>query len=218
MKKNTAFPITLLISILIFSCTLQPKKKEKAANPENELFIVDETFCIDKNLPKIEFSVEYPKHMKFLPAKPSEFPNQNYAIMGKYRNASTILEAIQIEALYATDSSKKKIDKQKTLRYILKGYRNFFASFTGETGVFKVNGKEYAMMRGKVEGRFYGTNAGTLTGKYLIQSVIVMGNEETSKGIVLTMMADQERTEIKTYDDFVTKGDLGEIWQTLEFY
>ncbi|WP_420572685.1 hypothetical protein [Kordia sp.] len=216
MKKIIQISFVLFLSMCVISCSFGQKKKEKAANPENELFLVDNTFCKEKNVPIIEFSVEYPKHMTIFPAEPSELPNPNYAVIGKYRNSSTILEAVQIEAIYVSDTERKKVDKQKTLRNIMKGYRNFFNTFTGETDVFEVNGKKYAMMRGKIDGRFHATNAGTLTGKYLMQSVVVMKDEYT--GIVLTMLADQEKTDIKTYDDFFSKGDIGEIWKTLEMY
>lgn len=219
MKKNIQFCITVLLSICILSCTSRPKKKEKASNPKNELFLVDETFCKEKNLPIIEFSVEYPKDMKAFPAEISEFTNRIYGTITKFRDGSTILESVQIERLSAIESSQKKIDKQKILRNILKEYQLLFSSFTdGETGVFEVNGKEYAMMRGKIRGQFNGTNAGTLTGEYHIQSVIVMNDEDDSSGLILTFLADQKRTDIKTYTDFFTKGGSVDIWETLEFY
>ena len=179
---------------------------------ELETFTVDQDYCIKYGLSNIAFTLQYPKN---LIADPPEVGYQNmhynYFLMWDENEVQT--EAISVG--YSTtkrNTFMKKNLKLDILRQVRTFWRqNGFTMAEEFIGTGEFEGEEYSMYRCK--GNINNPDM-ELVGDYLIQCLVLEAEVDDENGLFLMMLAN-EKSEIKTFEDFADKGCISTIWQSL---
>jgi hypothetical protein len=215
MKRNFKFGILILTAITILSCKSDAKDGKSTSNPNNNIFVVDKDYCKEMGLPIIEFSLEYPSELE-TDSPEKGYQNIQYNAFLKLNKNDIQTEVISLGYYKRSESSLLDNQlKQNILNQILKAYEQVYKFSEANISIFEIDNKEYLMLRAKGKSTdpdvkpFY-------EGNYLIQVLLLEPQPNNKFGLLIVFIANEE-SEIKSYEDFATKGFIREVWKTLKF-
>ena len=204
----------LTITIISFTRCNSVKNKEIQQNSsENTIFKVDTAFCNDMDLPLIEFTLAYPKGLTTDSAE-SGYENFNYISFFKTNENEVQTERISLSYYIPRSSSLIEENlREEILNQVLVIYQQLFELTDTKIEEIVFDNKKYFMLRAK--GRAINPAADAVfTGTYFIQTLLLEPQENAENGLLISLLANEE-SEIKSFEDFSSKGYIGTVWKTL---
>lgn len=210
------FKTTLILfsAMILFGC--KQKNNPKPSSKNTKVFVVDEDFCKEMKMPDINFSIEYSNEFEIEPAVKGE---ENFVYNSFYhRDKNSIITEEIAFCYYVPDNSKMKDAASK---YML--VQSFGPAGDGEiwdvthfeVGKFHFDGKTYMMA--KVKEKIKAPEDGEeYVGEYLCLTVLIEPQGNNKNGLAVTFRAN-DRSEIKSYEDFARKGLVSKVWQSIKF-
>lgn len=221
MKYWKAHILFIFLGVGILSCDLNIQRTTSPSSKEGfNIFYVGRTFCKQNNLEVIKFSVEYPDYLLTDIAEP-QYENYNYNAFFKWNDHEVQTEGISIaectledDYFESSDAEKEKLSNE-LWKKVIEDYSEVFQFSNIQTGQKVFDNNKYFMFRAnanienpKPEAEFMG--------HYIMQTLIVESPNSNGDALVITFLANDD-SEIKTYEDFATKGHISYVWKSLKF-
>ncbi|MBN2662945.1 MAG: hypothetical protein JXR68_04785 [Bacteroidales bacterium] len=203
-----------LYSAIIFSLILiSISCNEKTSDFENVVEITPSD-AQSYNLPDIHFMFSYPTsdNIKIRLANP-DLMNLSYAyvdfMVGDYTNEEISIGHCKNCNNYDFDYIEGLLEDLSTdFEYQLPDFNVVF------NGVEKFDGENRNVL--KFTFNAIDSSMGFVPGKYIGIFVVYLP-KSSSNGILFILLANTNETEIKNFDDFSTKGNLAEVFNTFKF-
>lgn len=173
------------------------------------IYVVDELACRERGLSPTSFSIEYPDHMEV------SYPNnQRNHISIKVRTGELVLEE-----LWITETELRRPSRSEAEGWIKTFVQNYNLNSQGLTvdfmGEDNYNGENIHQIRGEVDFMSFRSSAYNGLYKMVLLLPFPVSNDSLT-AVSITMIA-HEYSEIKSLEDFETKGIVSRIAKTFRY-
>lgn len=173
------------------------------------IYAVDEQACRDRGLSPTRFSIEYPDHMEV-----EIFDNKRNHLAIRVRTGELILEELWIAETELTRPHRSAAEDW--LKTFVKNYnmnsQGLEVEFMGEDNY---NGENVHQIRGEVD--YMSLRSSEYNGIYKIMLLLPFPVSNDSLTAVSITMIAHEYSEIKSLEDFETKGIVSKIAKTFRY-
>ncbi len=201
--------LSILIICLLVLIGCGSSKKSEVARTFKNMYAVDEQACRDRGLSPTSFAIEYPDNMEV------SYPdNQRNHISIKVRTGELVLEE-----LWIAETELRRPSRSEAEGWIETFVKNYNLNSQGLTlefmGEDNFNGENIPQIRGEVD--FMSFRSSAYNGLYkMILLLPFPASNDSLTAVSITMIA-HEYSEIKSIEDFETKGIVSRIVKTFRY-